>query len=112
MSAWHYCCKITDLSEGKPFAAEIAGVAVGIFKVGDKTYALNDICPHQYALLSEGYQDLDVIECPLHQASFEIATGKCLGGPSDRDAETIDIKVEGDEIFVLLPAVRNEVTRG
>jgi 3-phenylpropionate/trans-cinnamate dioxygenase ferredoxin subunit len=112
MSEWQYCCKTTEVSEGKPIGKEIDGVPIGVFKVGDEWYALKDVCPHQYALLSEGYQDGDAVECPLHQACFEIATGKCLSGPSDRDAETLAIKIESDEIFVRLPPSTERITPG
>lgn len=41
-------------------------------------YALEDVCPHAYALLSQGFVDDGKVECPLHEALFDVRTGQCL----------------------------------
>jgi NAD(P)H-dependent nitrite reductase small subunit len=58
-------------------------VQVAIFRVvGEKLYAVSNICPHQHApVISEGYIDEDMtVTCPLHGWIYSIETGRALGG--------------------------------
>jgi 3-phenylpropionate/trans-cinnamate dioxygenase ferredoxin subunit len=79
---------------------KVGAAEVAIFRLGETLYAIEAICPHAEAYLAEGFIDGDRIECPLHQAQFEIPTGKCLGPPADRDLATYPVKVEGNDVLV------------
>lgn len=82
--------------------ARIDGVPVAVFRVGDWCYAVHDVCTHEYARLSDGYQDGEIVECPLHQAQFDVTTGKCVLEPAKEDLATYEVKVEGEDVFVRL----------
>ena len=41
-----------------------------------------------------------VIECPLHQGRFDIASGKALSAPVCVDLKTYPVKLEADCLFV------------
>ena len=58
---------------------------IGLYLVGDRYYAMENVCPHAYALLSQGFVEGDEVECPLHGARFHIPTGKCTQEPGGRD---------------------------
>jgi nitrite reductase/ring-hydroxylating ferredoxin subunit len=103
MAAWHKACKESALKEGEPVGVKIDGTPIGLYRVGGRCYAVNDICNHEFALLSSGLQEGEVIECPLHAARFSVVTGKCLAAPGEGDLATYDVKVEGGEILVKLP---------
>jgi len=77
-------------------------VPVAVFRVGQTCYALHDVCSHEFARLSDGYQDEDVIECPLHQAQFDITTGKCLLEPAREDVASYPAKIEGLDVLVYI----------
>ena len=98
--AWQHAASIADVKEDQGFQVKIGEKELALFRVGDKVYALEGICPHAEALLAEGFIDGDKIECPLHQAQFHIPSGKCLGPPADRDLESFPAKIEGNEILV------------
>lgn len=104
MAHWEKACRASAVQEGEPLGVKLGGLSVGIFRVGERLLAVHDICSHEYALLSGGYQEGGVIECPLHQARFDLATGKCLAPPAERDLAVFPLKVEGDEVYVELPA--------
>jgi len=57
-----------------------------------------------------GFVEGGVIECPLHQACFEIATGRCLSGPATVDLHTYAVRVDGGEVFVRTPEPNPELT--
>jgi 3-phenylpropionate/trans-cinnamate dioxygenase ferredoxin subunit len=77
-----------------------SGTEIGIYKVGDALYALENVCPHAYALLTQGFVDGDTVECPLHEAVFHIPTGKCLKEPGGRDLKVYAVRLAGEEIQI------------
>lgn len=97
---WHFAGSTGDLSEDMPLSVKAGQTEVGVYLVNGQYYALEDICPHAYALLSQGFVMDDEIECPLHAARFNIATGKCTGGPGGRDLKVYPLCVEEDRILV------------
>ncbi len=104
MSEWQFLCELSSLREGPPVSKQIGTVTVGAFLVEGRCRAIEDICPHALAYLSDGYQEAGIIECPLHQARFNLLTGECLDGPIvTMNVRTFESKVEGDQVFVKLP---------
>jgi 3-phenylpropionate/trans-cinnamate dioxygenase ferredoxin subunit len=102
MSSWHVVGRRQDVDEDQPLSAKIGDQEVGVYLVDGRLYALEDVCPHAYALLSQGFIDGDTIECPLHQAIFSIPTGRCEEGPSPRDVKVYAVKEENGDILVNL----------
>ena len=83
---WRCAGHAGDLSEDAPLEFKLEGSEIGIYKVGDALYALENVCPHAYALLTQGFVDGDTVECPLHEAIGARASGAatclCLGQPA------------------------------
>jgi len=100
MAQWHDVAAAGDATEDTPLAVKIGDREVGIYALGGSYYALEDVCPHAYALLSQGFVDGEEIECPLHGAKFNIRTGKCTKEPADRDLATYEVRLEGGRLFV------------
>jgi nitrite reductase/ring-hydroxylating ferredoxin subunit len=69
-----------------------------VYDVGGEFYAADNICTRAQALLSEGWLEGDVIECPLHGGRCEVKTGKGLGAPITCDVKTYLVRVQGDAI--------------
>ena len=63
-------------------------------------FALDDLCTHEYASLSDGEIIGDEIECPLHGGAFEIRTGQPASMPVVVPATMYDVKVDGDTILI------------
>ncbi len=103
MATWHRACRRADLKDGEPVGVKLADTSVGVFLVDGACHAVHDVCTHEYALLSQGYQDGATVECPLHAAKFDVVTGKCLAGPAHEDVAVYPVKLEGDDVFVALP---------
>ena len=88
--------------------AESAGVLwegkrLALFRLEDGVYALDDVCSHEYSLLSEGEMWDGEVSCPKHGSSFDISTG-AVRGPSchGRRAKALRARVEKGGIFVEL----------
>jgi 3-phenylpropionate/trans-cinnamate dioxygenase ferredoxin subunit len=100
MAQWHDVAATGDVAEDTPLAVKVAGREIGIYALNGSYYALEDVCPHAYALLSQGFVDGEEIECPLHGAKFHIPTGRCTKEPADRDVARYEVRVEGGRLFV------------
>ena len=97
---WHDVGAADEVAEEEPISVKVADQEIGIYRVGGKLYALEDICPHAYALLSMGFVEGEEVECPLHGALFHIPTGKCLAEPADRDVATFPVREENGRIMI------------
>lgn len=100
---WYKAAAISELDARDVIGKEVNGVEVAVYKLDDAYYATNNICTHQRAFMSDGYVENGCIECPLHQAIFDIKTGAALEGPTKTPLATYPVKVENDIIFVDLP---------
>jgi len=101
--AWHRAATVAELAERSVLGVEIGEDQVAIYRLEDGYYATHNICTHQHAFMSDGYVEKGCIECPLHQALFDVRTGEALEGPASEPLPTYPVKVENDEIFVELP---------
>jgi len=99
-TSWHRVAASADVKEGAAVAVSVGDRQIALCRVGGTVYAFENVCPHAFALLSDGFIEENEIECPLHAARFEIATGRCTSPPADRDLQTYPVKVEGDEVLV------------
>jgi 3-phenylpropionate/trans-cinnamate dioxygenase ferredoxin subunit len=98
--AWQRAASVADVKADQGLPVKVGDKTLAIYRVGDNVYALEDVCPHADALLSNGFIDGDKVECPLHQAQFHIPSGKCLGPPADRDLVSFPARIEGNDILV------------
>jgi NAD(P)H-dependent nitrite reductase small subunit len=95
--------KVARTDEIKPGAGkrlEIEDDQVVVFNFNGEYFAINDLCPHRGASLSEGFLDAGKVFCPWHCFDFNLKTGECTTVPSLR-VRAYEIKAEGDELFVL-----------
>jgi nitrite reductase/ring-hydroxylating ferredoxin subunit len=99
---WHSIAPETDLWEGVGLSATINGTPVGIYKLDDGLHAMEDLCPHAFALLSGGFIENGCVECPVHQALFDLRTGALVSGPGQRDLITFPVRVTDGMIEVAL----------
>jgi 3-phenylpropionate/trans-cinnamate dioxygenase ferredoxin component len=97
---WQDVGAADEVTEDTPLAASINGRAIGVYQLDGKYYALEDVCPHAEALLSQGFVEGEEIECPLHGARFHIPTGKCTKEPAERDLACYEVMREGERLLV------------
>ena len=99
---WIDVCDISDVDVDYPKAAEVNGIKMGIFKIEEDFFAIENVCPHAFALLTEGFIDSNTVECPLHEAIFDIRTGELKSGPGCRSLNTFPVRISGQKIQVKL----------
>jgi nitrite reductase/ring-hydroxylating ferredoxin subunit len=100
LDGWHRVAALAELVADAPFPAKLGETPIALYRVGDRVYALADVCTHELALLSQGFVEDGAVECPLHGARFDIATGRCLAPPATLDLCTYTVRIDGGEVFV------------
>ena len=98
--SWTDVAASDSLDADFPVGVDINGQKLGLFLLGDEVHVLEDVCPHAYALLSQGFQENGVIECPLHAARFDISTGKCLADIGQRDLQRFPARIANGRVLV------------
>lgn len=101
---WKNVCEVSQVAEDFPFSAKVEGKEIGVYLIDGNYYALEDVCPHAHALLSQGIVDDGKVECPLHEALFDVRTGRCLREPGSRDLQTYLTRVVGNQIQIVFIA--------
>ena len=99
MPTWQALCSASKLSDGEPVGVKFGDLRVALYMVNGEVFATDDVCPHAYALLSTGFLEEYVIECPLHGAMFDVRSGKCQT-ETYRDVKTYTVEVRNGEVFV------------
>ncbi|MDD3446611.1 MAG: non-heme iron oxygenase ferredoxin subunit [Zavarzinia sp.] len=97
---WHRAAALEDLENRHVVGIEIGETPVAIYRLKDGYFATHNICTHQHALMSDGYVEDGCVECPLHQAIFDIRSGEALEGPAREALKTYPVKIENGAIFV------------
>ncbi|ESW65343.1 non-heme iron oxygenase ferredoxin subunit [Mesorhizobium sp. C280B] len=102
-SEWIILCALSDLEEDTVTPFEIDDNRIAIYLIGGKVHATDNVCSHAFALLSDGWLEGTLIECPLHGAQFEITSGEVVQGPADCPITVFKTKVEDGQVLVRLP---------
>jgi 3-phenylpropionate/trans-cinnamate dioxygenase ferredoxin subunit len=94
-----------DIPEGEARRFVVNRIEIAVANLGDSTFlAVDDICSHAEASLSEGEVDVDMetIECPRHGSTFDLRTGQPKTLPATVPIPTFLVKVDGDRILIEL----------
>ncbi len=78
---WTKVSKTSLVAPGSVVGVKVGELEVALYNIDGQFYATHNICTHAHALLSDGWLEGDIVECPLHGGRFEVKTGKGLGAP-------------------------------
>lgn len=92
--------RVGELAPGEKKPVRIGEERLLLVHVGGSYYAVDDLCPHAYAVLSKGQLYGDEIVCPLHGSTFNIRTGAVLSPPASQSLTRYEVRVEGNDILV------------
>ena len=100
--AWKKVASLADFGDRDVIGVELDGAAVALFRLGDDVHATSGICTHEFADLANGFVEAadGTVECPLHQALFDIRTGHALCAPASECLKIYKVKIEGADVFI------------
>ena len=96
---WHKVAKTDDFAQSPVQTVELEGQSIAIFKIENKFYAIDAVCPHQGGPLGEGSVDGVVVTCPWHAWQVNMKTGQC-DAMSDVCQKTFPTQIIGPDILV------------
>ncbi|MFA4914546.1 MAG: Rieske (2Fe-2S) protein [Burkholderiaceae bacterium] len=109
--------RVDDIPQTDALIVQVEGLPIGVFKRGERFFAVKNLCPHKRAPLAlgtvsgtmlptacagelkYGLED-QVIRCPWHGWEFDLVSGKCLFGVSDSKIKTYAISVRDGDVYV------------
>lgn len=96
--------KLEDFEDETPKRIDIDEHRLCVVRHQDQFYAMDDLCTHGHAFLTDGYFDADecVMECPLHGGLFDAKTGEACGEPATRPVRVYPIQIRDQEVYVEL----------
>lgn len=63
-------------------------------------FAVDNVCTHAYAKLSEGRLRKSKLICPLHGGSFDCRTGVAIGSPAVAALGTYAVRLSGEHVEI------------
>jgi 3-phenylpropionate/trans-cinnamate dioxygenase ferredoxin subunit len=98
-----FACKVDELAVGTSMTVKADPMAVALYRTADdEFFATADTCTHEdWSLGSDSDLDGREVVCPLHNARFDIATGKPLCLPATLALQTFAVEVTGDAVYIL-----------
>src|SRR5438270_6845257 len=98
-------CAVGDIEPGTARRFDLDGHRIAVVRIGDDFYALGDRCSHQDYSLAEGevLEDEREIECWKHGSTFSLETGEPQSLPATKPVPVYEVRVEGDDVVVILP---------
>jgi nitrite reductase/ring-hydroxylating ferredoxin subunit len=93
---------LADLRAGRMQSCVLGGREIVICHTLAGLFAVDNVCTHAYARLSEGRLRGTRVICPLHGASFDVRDGRVLGAPAERALAVHALRVVGGIIEVVI----------
>jgi nitrite reductase/ring-hydroxylating ferredoxin subunit len=98
---WQEVARLEDVAPGGLKYVKAGGRELCLCNYGGQVYAVSRRCGHQNAPLDQGALDGWVLTCPLHDAQFDIRSGKNLAWPLDRDYGDEELPASVRRFFAL-----------
>ena len=99
MSEFRTVCRVKDMVDGEGKTVVMGAKLVAVFRVQDQYFAIDDVCPHMGASLSDGYVERGVVTCSWHAWRFRLRDGAWADNPRV-GIGCYAVRVQGDEIQV------------
>ena len=95
-----------QLRDGDTMRVDADGFAILLSRFEGRFHAIDAICSHRGGALEDGEVSGQCVTCPLHQAIFDLTTGKVSEDtPWASDQACFTVSLEGDDVYVALPTV-------
>jgi len=99
MSEWVRVAELKELARRRKTQVTVGDEQIALFLVGERVFALADVCIHEERSLSKGTVFRGRVVCPGHQWQFDLATGWVED--QERCQPTYDVKVEDGGVHVV-----------
>jgi nitrite reductase/ring-hydroxylating ferredoxin subunit len=102
--AFQRAASLAEIPENAGIGVMVEGREIGLYRIREKLYAMEDVCPHAGSLLSGGAVEGTLVACPGHGWEFDLETGLAPGECEEEPLIRYPVRVEGDAVYVDLEA--------
>ena len=95
--AFERVASLKDVPHDGGLLVLVGKLEIGLYRVGDRVYAMDNVCPHAGYPLHEGTLAGQYIVCSGHGWEYDLETGLCpgIGGPP---LARYPVRVDGDDV--------------
>lgn len=93
---------VRDVRTGGMLEVEVGARNVLLCHTREGWFAVDNVCTHAYAKLSEGRLRKAKLICPLHGGSFDCRTGAAIGAPAAVPLKAYPVRVIGEDVEIAL----------
>ena len=101
---WRTVARADTIGDSDVVGIDVDGAPIALYRLGDDIFATDGMCTHALGLLADGWVEDGEIECPLHQARFDIRTGLATCRPATQAVAVYPVRIVGKDILVKVPA--------
>ena len=94
---------LAEVARGRMRSCRVGERELVVCHTRDGVFAVDNVCTHALARMSEGFLKGTRLICPLHGAAFDVRTGAVLGGPATVPLAAYQTRVVGGMVEVALP---------
>ena len=98
--AFEPACRLSEIPGKGGLRVRLGSLELGLYRVGERVFAMENVCPHAGHPLHEGWLEGAVIHCAAHGWPFDLETG-CL---ADAGGESVlaryAVRIDGDTVLV------------
>jgi nitrite reductase/ring-hydroxylating ferredoxin subunit len=92
--------RIADVPKGRMLEVNVGTRSIVLCHTREGWYAVDNICTHAYAKLSEGRLRKTRLICPLHGGSFDCRTGTAIGPPAVVPLVSHAVRLTGEDVEI------------
>ena len=89
-----------DVVPGRGLRVCLKGIPVGLYRVGNDYYAMEDDCPHAGTPLSKGELVGTVIHCPSHGWDYDVRNGYKPGLTDGFPIPCFPVRIEDGSVWI------------
>ena len=89
-----------EIEVGKSLCVTIESREILICHIREGYFAVDNICSHARARMSEGRLRGHRVFCPLHSAAFDVRDGSVLSRPATKPLHSHPLRVEAGDILI------------
>ncbi len=94
-------CDVSEVGPGEMIPVEVDGVPpLAVYNVDGEFFVTSNVCTHAVAMLTDGYLEDDIVECPMHGGMFNVKTGEATHFPCEKPLETYEAHIQNGAVCV------------
>jgi nitrite reductase/ring-hydroxylating ferredoxin subunit len=98
--AFRRVARLSEVPSGGGIRVRVDDHLIGLYRLGDRLYAMDDVCPHAGYPLHAGRLEGTRVVCAGHGWEFDLITGLAPGEEDEEPLVRYPVHVAGEEVFV------------